>query len=110
MVSLFLISPSAVQRILFLSQQEGKPVVLRVRVESGGCAGFQYHFMLEEVPKAEDIIFEEEGARVIVDPTSLELLNGSRLDYVEDMMEASFAIKNPNSTSSCGCGTSFSVF
>lgn len=107
----FVILPAAVQRLLFLSQQEGAPVLLRIRVDSGGCAGFQYHFDLEKTLKTpEDILFDVEGARVVIDSTSLELLKGAQLDYIEEMMEASFTIKNPNSTSSCGCGTSFSIF
>lgn len=107
---LFVISPAAVRRLLLLAQQEGKPVALRIRVDSGGCSGFQYHFHLEETGAPDDLIFQAEGARVIMDPASFDFLKGAQLDYVEEMMEASFTIKNPNSTSSCGCGTSFSIF
>ena len=84
----------------------GEP--LRVAVEGGGCSGFTYKFELGE-PEAEDVIAETEGVRLVVDPVSLDLLEGSEVDYVEDLGGAAFKVQNPNAASGCGCGSSFSV-
>lgn len=101
------ISDSAAKRIAFLSANEaGK--AFRVSVDGGGCSGFMYKFDFSDVA-GDDIIFEKNGAKVVTDPTSLELLNGSTVDYVEQLDGAYFAMKNPNATSSCGCGSSFAV-
>jgi iron-sulfur cluster insertion protein len=91
-------------------QAEGRPgLMLRLTVSGGGCSGFQYGFTIDDSRQAEDRVFEKDGVSVVVDETSLELLNGAEIDFVEDMMGASFQIKNPNAASSCGCGNSFSV-
>ncbi len=82
---------------------------LRVEVLAGGCNGFQYRFDLDQAPAEDDVVIEHEGARVFIDPASLDLLAGSELDYTDALMGAHFAVKNPNAASSCGCGTSFSV-
>ncbi|HKM62612.1 MAG TPA: iron-sulfur cluster assembly accessory protein [Acidisphaera sp.] len=82
---------------------------LRVNVLSGGCSGFQYQFELTEAADPDDIVIERGGARVLIDPASLELLAGSELDFKDELMGAYFAVKNPQATSSCGCGTSFSI-
>ena len=82
---------------------------LRVSVSGGGCSGFQYHFSLDNVVHPDDQIFKTEEATVVVDSASLSLLEGSLIDYVEDLSSAGFAIKNPNAASGCGCGNSFSV-
>jgi iron-sulfur cluster insertion protein len=82
---------------------------LRVNVLSGGCSGFQYQFELTEGTEPDDVIIERGGARVLIDPASLELLAGSELDFKDELMGAYFAVKNPQATSSCGCGTSFAI-
>ena len=105
----FSVSQSAAKRIAFLASKEAKPVMMRVAVLGGGCSGFQYNFSFEEQRNEDDLLIERDGATVVVDSTSLELLKGSELDYVEEMVGSSFQVKNPNATSSCGCGNSFSV-
>ena len=82
---------------------------LRVSVSGGGCSGFQYHFSLDNAIHPDDQIFKTEEATVVVDSASLILIEGSVIDYVEDLSSASFVIKNPNVTSGCGCGNSFSI-
>jgi iron-sulfur cluster insertion protein len=105
----FSVSPNAAKRIAFLAAKEAKPVMMRVAVLGGGCSGFQYNFSFEEQKNDDDLLIERDGAAVVVDSTSLEFLKGSELDYVEEMVGAAFQVKNPNATSSCGCGNSFSV-
>jgi iron-sulfur cluster insertion protein len=105
----FSVTETAARRIAALASREPKPVMMRVAVLGGGCSGFQYNFSFEEQKKEDDLLIERNGARVVVDATSMELLKGSELDYVEEMVGASFQVKNPNATSSCGCGNSFSV-
>ena len=104
----FSVTDSAAQRIAFLASKEAKPVMMRVAVLGGG-SGFQYSFSFEEGHNDDDLVIERNGAAVLVDSTSLELLKGSQLDYVNEMVGSSFQVKNPNATSSCGCGNSFSV-
>ncbi len=82
---------------------------LRVAVLAGGCSGFQYSFKLDPEPRPDDIEIRTGQARVVVDPVSLDLLGGAQLDYSEALMGAHFTVRNPNATSSCGCGTSFSI-
>jgi iron-sulfur cluster insertion protein len=105
----FSVTPNAAKRIAFLASKEAKPVMMRVAVLGGGCSGFQYNFSFEEGRQDDDLLIERDGAAVLVDSTSLELLKGSQLDYVEEMVGSAFQVKNPNATSSCGCGNSFSV-
>ena len=105
----FSVSESAARRIAFLATRETKPVMMRVAVLGGGCSGFQYNFSFEDQRNDDDLLIERDGATVVVDATSLELLKGSELDYVEEMVGSAFQVKNPNATSSCGCGNSFSV-
>jgi iron-sulfur cluster insertion protein len=105
----FSVTDNAAQRIAFLASREAKPVMMRVAVLGGGCSGFQYSFSFEEGRNDDDLVIERNGAAVLVDSTSLELLKGSELDYVSEMVGSSFQVKNPNATSSCGCGNSFSV-
>ncbi len=101
---------SAVRRILALSKAEGNPaLMLRLSVSGGGCSGFQYEFSLETLTTSADQIFEKHGARLVVDDVSLSLLQGARVDYVEELMGAMFVVQNPNATSSCSCGNSFSL-
>jgi iron-sulfur cluster insertion protein len=104
------ISPNAARRIAELREAEGKPgLMLRIAVSGGGCSGFQYGFSLDETVNADDQIYERDGAKVVVDETSLDLLAGSEVDFVRELVGAYFAMKNPNATSTCGCGTSFAI-
>ena len=105
----FSVTENAAKRIAFLASREPKPVMMRVAVLGGGCSGFQYNFSFEEGRNDDDLVIERGGAAVLVDSTSLEFLKGSQLVYVEEMVGSSFQVKNPNATSSCGCGNSFSV-
>ena len=104
------VTEAAAQRIAVLKQQEqAADAFLRIAVSGGGCSGFQYGFSFDDTRQDGDVVFERDGVQVIVDDTSLDLLNGAEIDFVEDMMGAAFQIKNPNAASSCGCGNSFSV-
>ena len=106
----FTVTENAAKRISFLAEQEGDPaLMLRVTVSGGGCSGFQYGFDFDKTVNEDDRVAERDGARVVIDEVSLELLNGAEIDFVEDLMGAYFRINNPNATSSCGCGTSFSI-
>jgi iron-sulfur cluster insertion protein len=104
------ITDSAARRIAALKAQEAaEGAFLRIAVSGGGCSGFQYGLSLDEDTNPDDVVFEHGGIRVVVDEVSLDLLNGAEVDFVEDLMGASFQIKNPNAASSCGCGNSFSI-
>ena len=106
----FTVTENAAKRIAFLAEQEGNSaLMLRVTVSGGGCSGFQYGFEFDSTVNEDDRVAEREGAKVVIDEVSLELLNGAEIDFVEDLMGAYFRINNPNATSSCGCGTSFSI-
>lgn len=106
----FDISSSAAHRIAHLLATEPPGSRLRVEVLGGGCSGFQYRFDFDaSSPADDDVLYEKEGAQVVVDPSSLELLKGSLLDYIEELGGAAFEIRNPNAKSSCGCGNSFSI-
>lgn len=102
------LSPNAAKRVAFIAAKQGKPAVLRLAVDGGGCAGFSYRFSLGE-PEEGDAIANTDGVSLVVDPVSLELLEGSEVDYVEELGGASFKVTNPNAASGCGCGSSFSV-
>jgi iron-sulfur cluster assembly accessory protein len=82
---------------------------LRVSVEGGGCSGFQYKFDLVDAREADDFVIERNGAVVVIDPVSLQYMDGAEIDFVDDLIGAAFKIKNPVATASCGCGTSFSI-
>jgi len=104
------LSTSAASRIASLREQQGDPsLMFRVSVSGGGCSGFQYGFSFESDQSDDDLTVERDGVTMLVDSTSLLYLAGSEVDYVEDLVGASFQVKNPNAESSCGCGTSFSV-
>ena len=102
------LSPSAAKRVAFIAAKQGKPAVLRLAVDGGGCAGFSYRFSLGE-PEEGDAVTSIDGVTLVVDPVSLELVDGSQVDYVEELGGASFKVTNPNAASGCGCGSSFSV-
>ncbi len=104
------LTDSCVNRLKTLQALEGRPgLKLRIMVEGGGCQGFEYKMDLTETTDDDDLIFEKDGAAVITDPVSLPYLEGAEIDYVDDLIGANFKINNPNASSSCGCGTSFSV-
>jgi iron-sulfur cluster insertion protein len=103
------LSSSAAKRILALSAAEGRPLMLRVAVEAGGCSGFQYQFDLIDASDEDDLRIERDGAAAVVDVISLALLKGSEIDFVDELAGAEFRIRNPNAKSSCGCGVSFSI-
>jgi iron-sulfur cluster insertion protein len=105
-----ILTESAARRVAVLRQQENVAnAFLRLAVSGGGCSGFQYGFSFDDTRQDGDVVFERDGVEVIVDDTSLDLLNGAEIDFVEDMMGAAFQVRNPNAVSSCGCGSSFSV-
>ena len=103
------LSPSAAQRIHAIGKAEGRPVMLRVAVEGGGCSGFQYQFDLVEEAQPDDLRIERDGAAALVDEMSMVLLKGSEIDFVDELAGAEFRVRNPNAKSSCGCGVSFSI-
>lgn len=103
------VSDRAFARLAEINEAAGAPQALRVAVEGGGCSGFQYEIKLEAMPDGEDLVLEKDGQRVLVDQTSLPFLTGAVIDFSEELIGARFVIDNPNATSSCGCGTSFSM-
>lgn len=103
------VTENAAKRILSVMATEPPGSMLRVSVAGGGCSGFQYVFDVDRERAADDIVIERDGATVLIDETSLGLLEGSTIDFVDDLVGQSFRITNPNATSSCGCGTSFAV-
>lgn len=109
MTDKFSITDNAAKRIQELLKAEQAPTRLRISISGGGCSGFQYHFVFDDQQLVDDQIFAHNGVEVIIDETSLNLLAGSCLDYVEDMVAATFVIKNPNAASACGCGNSFAL-
>ena len=103
------LSESAAGRIRQIAEREGRPVMLRVAVEGGGCSGFQYQFDLVDAAQEDDLRVERDGAAALVDEMSLVLLKGSEIDFVDELAGAEFRVRNPNAKSSCGCGVSFSI-
>ena len=103
------LTASAAKRIKVLNAQAGTDEMFRVTVNGGGCSGFQYEFKLDGQLNDDDLTFERDGSVLVTDETSLDLLAGSTVDYVEDLVGSAFAVKNPNASSTCGCGTSFAV-
>lgn len=103
------LSQSAARRLAFLSQAEGKTLMLRVAVEGGGCSGFQYLMDLVETAQDDDLKITCDGQTALVDSVSVPFLKGSQITYVDELAGAQFVINNPNASSSCGCGVSFSI-
>ena len=101
---------SAAAKVKALVEEEKNPdLKLRVSVDGGGCSGFQYGFAFDEHVNDDDTIIEKDGATMLIDVTSMQYLNGSEIDYLEGLEGARFIVNNPNATSTCGCGSSFSV-
>jgi iron-sulfur cluster assembly accessory protein len=103
------VSARAMRRIGEILKSEPAGAMLRVSVEGGGCSGFQYKFDVERSRAAEDVVIARDDATVLIDPVSLQFLGGAEIDFVDDLIGASFKINNPNVTASCGCGTSFAL-
>jgi len=103
------ITPSAAKRVAAIAARQGKPAILRLAVDGGGCAGFQYKFDLADAVASEDEVATRDGVTLVVDPISLDLVRGSAVDFVESLGGAAFRVTNPNAASGCGCGSSFSV-
>ena len=99
----------AAKKIQALASKKGQQPVLRVKVGSGGCSGMSYEFVVSDVIAKEDIVFEAHGAKTVVDPKADFFIGGSQVDYEEDLMKSGFVVKNPQATSTCSCGKSFST-
>ncbi len=100
---------AAARLATLIAAESNSDLMFRISVSGGGCSGFQYGFSFDGEATADDLIFERNGVKVVVDETSLELLAGAEIDYVDELIGSSFQIRNPNATSSCGCGNSFAV-
>lgn len=103
------LSASAAARIAAIANKQGKPAMLRLAVDGGGCSGFQYRFELADDAESDDIVSETDGVRLVVDPASLDLVAGCTVDFVESLGGAAFRVENPNATAGCGCGSSFAI-
>jgi len=103
------LSPAAAARVALIARRQGKPAMLRLSVEGGGCAGFQYKFDLAQGVEPGDARVTTDGVDLVVDDVSLDLVRGSTVDFVESLGGAAFQVRNPNAASGCGCGTSFSI-
>jgi iron-sulfur cluster assembly accessory protein len=103
------LTDSAAARVAAIAGKQGKPAILRLSVDGGGCSGFQYKFGFADAIEADDAVAENAGVKLVVDSISLDLVRGSAVDYVEDLGGAAFKVTNPNAASGCGCGSSFSV-
>ena len=102
------VTDRAYARLAEINEASGEAKALRVAVEGGGCSGFQYDIKLDE-PSDDDLVLEKDGQKVLVDSVSLPFLSNAVIDFSEELIGARFVIENPNATSSCGCGTSFSI-
>ena len=103
------VTDRAAHKIAAILKGEPAGAMLRVSVEGGGCSGFQYKFDVEREKASDDLVIARDNATVLIDPVSVGFLAGSEIDFVDDLIGASFKINNPNAKSSCGCGTSFSL-
>jgi iron-sulfur cluster insertion protein len=104
-----ILTENAARRVAEIAIKLSKAAVLRLSVEGGGCSGFQYKFGMADAVEDDDIIAETGGAKLVVDPISLDLVRGSAVDFVESLGGKAFQVTNPNAASGCGCGSSFSV-
>jgi len=102
------VTPRAFERLAEINDESEAPKALRIAVEGGGCSGFQYEIDLD-APRADDLVLEGNGQKVVIDPVSLPFLADATIDFTAELIGARFVIENPNATSSCGCGTSFSM-
>jgi len=109
MADMLTLTKAAAERVGLIAQKQGKPAILRLSVEGGGCSGFQYKFDLEDTPDANDSVSETNGVKLVVDPVSLDLVSGSTVDFVESLGGAAFRVENPQAAAGCGCGSSFGI-
>jgi iron-sulfur cluster assembly accessory protein len=109
MTTAITVSDRAARRIGQILKTEGDGAMLRISVEGGGCSGFQYKFDFDHARTDDDLVLSRDGATVLIDPISVQYMAGAEIDFVDDLIGASFKINNPVATSSCGCGTSFSL-
>ena len=103
------LTEAAATRVGAIARKQGRPAILRLSVEGGGCSGFQYKFDLADAAEAEDAVSETDGVKLVIDPMSLELGEGSTVDFVESLGGAAFKVENPNAAAGCGCGSSFGI-
>jgi iron-sulfur cluster insertion protein len=104
-----ILTPSAARRVATIAERQGKPAILRLAVEGGGCSGFQYKFDLADTVESDDSLSEVDGVKLVVDPVSLDLIAGSTVDFVESLGGAAFKVENPQAAAGCGCGSSFGI-
>ena len=109
MAEMLTLTDAAAKRVAAIAEKQAKPAILRLSVEGGGCSGFQYKFDLAEAAESDDMVSETDGVRLVVDPVSLDLVAGSKVDFVESLGGAAFRVENPNAAAGCGCGSSFAV-
>jgi len=109
MTAAITVSERAARRIGQILSKEGDGAKLRISVEGGGCSGFQYKFDIEHEQAGDDVVITRDGATVLIDPVSLGYMAGAQIDFVDDLIGASFKVNNPKVTAACGCGTSFSL-
>jgi iron-sulfur cluster assembly accessory protein len=109
MANLVILTERAARRIGEILKSEPAGAMLRVSVEGGGCSGFQYKFDFDQARTDDDLVLSRDGATVLIDPVSVQYMAGAEIDFVDDLIGASFKINNPVAASSCGCGTSFSL-
>lgn len=100
---------AAATRVRSIAEKQGKPAILRLAVDGGGCSGFQYRFELAETLEADDRESDTDGVKLVIDPMSLELVAGSTVDFVESLGGAAFRVENPQASAGCGCGSSFGI-
>jgi iron-sulfur cluster assembly accessory protein len=103
------LTQAAAERVGLIARKQGRPAILRLSVEGGGCSGFQYRFDLADSTDSEDSVSETLGVKLVVDPVSLGLVEGSTVDFVESLGGTAFKVENPQAASGCGCGSSFGI-
>lgn len=104
-----ILTEAAAKRIAWIAEKQGKPAILRLAVDGGGCSGFQYRFELADSADEDDLTSQTGNARLVIDPVSLDLVAGSTVDYVESLGGAAFRVENPMAAAGCGCGSSFGI-
>jgi iron-sulfur cluster assembly accessory protein len=104
-----ILTANAAARVAAIASRQGKPAILRLAVEGGGCSGFQYKFDLADAAEDDDTVSEVDGVKLVVDPVSLDLIGGSTVDFVESLGGAAFKVDNPQAAAGCGCGSSFGI-
>ena len=109
MAQVLTLTEAAASRVAAIARKQGRPPILRLSVEGGGCSGFQYKFDLANDADPNDTVSETDGVRLVIDPMSLELVDGSTVDFVESLGGASFKVENPQAAAGCGCGSSFGI-